>query len=48
VLERLDPTDCTLLARLVKPWLAVALANNLPCARLGAMNIQLMIYIYVY
>jgi hypothetical protein len=32
VLAYLDPTDCTLLARVAKPWLAVVLANNLPRA----------------
>ena len=32
VLARLDPTDCALLARVGKPWLAVVVANNLPRA----------------
>ena len=35
VLSRLDPTGCTLLARVAKPWLAVVLANNLPRGREG-------------
>ena len=35
VLERLDPTDCALIARVGKPWLAVVLANNLPRAGKG-------------
>ena len=38
VLSRLyptDPTDCTLLARVAKPWLAVVVANNLPRAGKG-------------
>jgi hypothetical protein len=32
VLAHLDPTDCTMLARTGKPWLAVVVANNLPRA----------------
>ena len=32
VLERLDSTDCAILARVAKPWLAVVMANNLPRA----------------
>ena len=32
VLSQLDATDCALLARVAKPWLAVVLANNLPRA----------------
>jgi hypothetical protein len=35
VLERLDPTDCAMLARVGKPWLAVVLANHLPRAGKG-------------
>jgi len=35
VLSRLDPTDCAMLARVAKPWLAVVVANNLPCAGKG-------------
>jgi len=35
VLERLDPTDCALLARVGKLWLAVALANELRRAGKG-------------
>ena len=35
VLARLDPTDCALLARVAKPWLAVVVANNLPRAGKG-------------
>ena len=32
VLSQLDPTDCAMLARVAKPWLAVVLASNLPRA----------------
>jgi len=32
VLRRLEPTDCAVLARVGKPWLAVFMANNLPRA----------------
>ena len=32
VLQRLDATDCAMLARVAKPWLAVVVANNLPRA----------------
>jgi hypothetical protein len=35
VLQRLDPTDCTMLARVGKLWLAVVVANNLPRAGKG-------------
>ena len=35
VLERLDPTDCAMLARVGKPWLAVLVANSLPRAGNG-------------
>jgi hypothetical protein len=42
VLQRLNPTDCTLLARVAKPWMAVVVANNLPCAgKGGAEALQL-------
>ena len=41
VLARLDPTDCSLLARVAKPWLAVVVANNLPRAgRKGAVALK--------
>jgi hypothetical protein len=30
VLQRLDPNDVAMLARVGKPWSAVVLANNLP------------------
>jgi hypothetical protein len=43
VLERLDPTDCAILARVGKPWLAVVVANNLPRAgKGGAMKLKLV------
>jgi hypothetical protein len=32
VLAQLDPTDCAVLARVAKPFLALVLANNLPRA----------------
>jgi hypothetical protein len=35
VLARQDPTDCAMLARMGKPWLAVVMANNLPRAGRG-------------
>jgi hypothetical protein len=35
VLERLDPTDCALLAQVGKPWLAVVVGNNRPRAGKG-------------
>ena len=42
VLGRLDPTDCTLLSRVAKPWLAVVVANNLPRAgKAGAVALKL-------
>ena len=42
VLERLEPTDCALLARMGKPWLAVLVANNLPRAgKAGAVPLLL-------
>ena len=42
VLARLDPTDCAVLARVGKPWLAVVLANNLPRAgKGGAVKLKL-------
>ena len=41
VLERLDPTDCAMLARVAKPWLAVVVANNLPRAgKAGAVSLK--------
>ena len=43
VLARLDPTDCAMLARVAKPWLAVVLANNLPRAgKGGAVRLKLV------
>jgi len=41
VLTWLDPTDCALLARVAKAWLAVVLANNLPRAgKAGAVPLK--------
>jgi hypothetical protein len=43
VLARLDPTDCAMLARVAKPWLAVVLANYLPRAgQGGAVRLKLV------
>jgi hypothetical protein len=41
VLSRLNPTDCALLARVGKPWLAVVVANNLPRAGKGGGAVPL-------
>jgi hypothetical protein len=46
VLARLDPTDFAMLARVGKPWLALVLANNLPCAgKRGAVPLKLADFI---
>jgi hypothetical protein len=43
VLERLEPTDCAVLAQVGKAWLAVVLANNLPRAGTeGAVKLKLV------
>ena len=46
VLSRLDPTDCAILARVAKPWLAVVLANILPRAgKGGAVKLKLVDFV---
>jgi hypothetical protein len=46
VLARLDPTDCAMLARVAKPWLAVVLANYLPRAgQGGAVRLKLVDFV---
>jgi len=41
VLAWLDPTDCAILAQVGRPWLAVVVANNLPCAgKAGAVPLN--------
>jgi len=46
VLARLDPTDCAMLARVGKPWLAVVVANNLTRAgKVGAVPLNLVNFI---
>ena len=46
VLERLDPTDCAILAQVGKPCLAVVLANNLPRAgKGGAVPLKLVDFV---
>ena len=46
MLARLDPTDCALLARVAKPWLAVVLANYLPRAgKGGSVRLKLVDFV---